>query len=74
MEEGRQGDGQVLHVDLLRHGLPHEHPHHRQGILTLTSCRDYDIVVHYCWTFYELSYFYLSVAPHNLKLFVRKCF
>lgn len=34
MEEDREGDGQILHVDLLHHGFPHEHPHNWQGTMT----------------------------------------
>lgn len=34
MEEDCQGDGSVLHVDLLYHGFPYEHSHHRKGAMT----------------------------------------
>lgn len=37
VEEDCESDGQILHVDLLHHGFPNEHPHHWQGLLTSDS-------------------------------------
>ena len=37
VEEGGQSHGPLLHVDLLHHGVPHEHPHLCQGDLRAVS-------------------------------------